>query len=115
MNIKDKEDIRELIKNLIQIQNENIFGKFELIKQELNYIKEQTTKTNGRVTNLESEMKDYELHKNDHLHNCPNNSKILKLEQFQQKYTITKNNFYTTITGAVVLSTLIIQVLNLIF
>ena len=48
MTANDKAELKEMI-------NDVVSGRFDLIEYKLQEIKEQTTKTNGRVNKLESE------------------------------------------------------------
>lgn len=51
--------MRQMITDLLAIHTENIEGKFNVIRVELSAIKEQTTKTNGRVTRNEEAVSDF--------------------------------------------------------
>ena len=90
-------------------------GKFDVIKVELEAIKQQTTKTNGRVSKIEEKIEDNEdefnhkiteiearleqLKINDieHVINCPNLSKIKSLESQISATRAIKKYIYTSI------------------
>ena len=65
---------REAFKEMVEVALTSLDGKFEMITYKLNEIKEQTTKTNGRVTKLEEK----ELL---HVVNCPQSARLDKLEK----------------------------------
>lgn len=56
MNKEDRAEMRELLIDVLSAHTAEVDGKFELIKQELEQIKTQTTKTNGRVTKHDTEL-----------------------------------------------------------
>ena len=77
MTAQDREAINEMMINAIN----GLGGRFDLIEYKLNEIKEQTTKTNGRVTKLEEK----ELL---HVVNCPQNVRLEKIEDTQKGTTV---------------------------
>jgi hypothetical protein len=117
----EREEIREMLSSIISTQNAKTDGKFDVIKEQLQTIKEQTTKTNGRVSKMEDKIetiqKDvnttfndvYEkielLSKNDteHYIKCPNVTKIIALENEQRSKKAIRRFIYLAI---VVLSTI---------
>jgi hypothetical protein len=56
MTYNDKEEIKEMLSTIISTYSAKTDGKFDLIKLELQVIKEQTTKTNGRVNKMEDKV-----------------------------------------------------------
>jgi predicted nuclease with TOPRIM domain len=106
MTFEEKSEFREMITDIYATHNAKIDGKFNVIRVELAAIKEQTTKTNGRVTKLEDKIETKITDKisnidnrieilktNDieHILHCPNISKIQELENQQlSRKSITK-------------------------
>lgn len=80
MTKDDKTEIRELITDLLNIHSEKIEGKFNLIDEKLERIELQTTKTNGRVTRLESVVVDIQIKDKEHIINCPIKERVNNLE-----------------------------------
>lgn len=70
-----------------------INGKFDVITNELGHIKEQTTKTNGRVTSLEKKPEHNAL-------NCPWSNTISDLVDNQKAYDAIKKWKVAAITMA---------------
>lgn len=80
MNTVDTDVMRQLLTDVLATHTAQIDGKFELIKQELGQIKEQTTKTNGRVTRLEEKTEVLKINDIEHVTHCPHASRIQSLE-----------------------------------
>jgi len=62
MTVEDKSEIKELLHDYISGVMARQDSKFEIIQFKLDYIKEQTTRTNGRVTKIEDTISDLEKH-----------------------------------------------------
>lgn len=90
MTKEDKQEIREMMEDVVG-------GRFDLIDYKLTKIEDQTTRTNGRVTKLESQ----ELL---HVQNCPQTVRIEKLED-NQKGNATINKWL--LRGLAVISSII--------
>ena len=56
MKQKNRKELREILNDVLKGHTAEVNGKFEVIKTELSIIKEQTTKTNGRVNDLDGEV-----------------------------------------------------------
>ena len=80
MTEKEMQSIRQIFSDVIAVHTAETDGKFELIKFELKSIKEQTTKTNGRVTKLEEKTETLKINDIEHITHCPNVSRIEALE-----------------------------------
>lgn len=87
MNQKDRAEIRNMLIDAMKSHSENveliIKGKFDVIDFKLDAIKEQTTKTNGRVTANEADIQKLKESNIGHVINCPNTAKITTLEQME--------------------------------
>jgi predicted nuclease with TOPRIM domain len=115
MTKADKEEVRQMLTDIIAVQVESINGKFELIKQELGAIKEQTTKHNGRMSKIEDKIKDLEINEVKHLVSCPQAAKIIKIDEAIADYKITKGFIGKIIAVTVGLSSAIISIINIVF
>lgn len=115
MTHTDKEDLKLIMSSAVSEFAATTNGKFDVIKVELEAIKQQTTKTNGRVSKIEEKIEDNEdefnhkiteiearleqLKINDieHVINCPNLSKIKSLESQISATRAIKKYIYTSI------------------
>lgn len=80
MSKQDSDEIRQLLKDVLATHTAEINGQFNLIKQELSFIKEQTIKTNGRVNKHDELFQKMQLSEKDHFQHCPNTTRIEALE-----------------------------------
>ena len=80
MTEKDLNMIRQTMTDVLATHTAEINGRFNVIHTQLLAIKEQTTKTNGRVTKAEEVLKGLEIADINHLAMCPNQSRIKALE-----------------------------------
>ncbi len=76
MTHEDKQELKEILHNYIEGVIAQQDAKFDIIDYKLDAIKEQTTKTNGRVTKLEESNM-------SHIINCPVAPKVRALEDNQ--------------------------------
>ena len=90
MDVNDIAIIESLLEaNRKQITGE-LSGQYNLIKNDLSHIKEQTTKTNGRVTKLEGQMQNVLLQEASHDQNCP----VLSRVEILEKSELRKQSIY---------------------
>mgnify|MGYP003607020848 FL=1 len=80
MTEKDQAVLRQVLIDVIATHTAEIDGKFNVIQSELIHIKEQTTKTNGRVTKHDEMIGDLQKADIQHLVNCPMESRMKQLE-----------------------------------
>ena len=80
MTEKDHAAIRQILGDVIAKHTAQIDGKFDVIKNELAHIKEQTTKTNGRVNKHDDLISDLQKADIQHIINCPIESRLKKIE-----------------------------------
>lgn len=76
----EREDFREMLSDILAGHTQNIEGKFNVINTQLDQIKEQTTKTNGRVNKLEEKVQTLEKRDLEHVINCPIAERVKMLE-----------------------------------
>lgn len=81
MSKDDKEKVRQMMQDILSGHTHEVIGRFNVIHANLVQIKEQTTKTNGKVSKLETDVKT--LYENDikHALNCPFASRVEELEK----------------------------------
>jgi hypothetical protein len=72
---------RRLIEQILEKHTVAVSGQYLLIKQELEYIKEQVTRTNGRVTRHDETLTSLQLESREHFIKCPQADRIDLLEQ----------------------------------
>lgn len=85
MTDKDREAVRQMLSDVIALQTADLHKKLDLTIQELGFVKEQTTKTNGRVTKHDEVIRKLELEDANHLAKCPNMKRIEGLENDQSE------------------------------
>lgn len=104
----DKETIKEMLTNVLNVHTESVNGKFNVIHSELLHIKAQTEKTNGRVNTMEAEIGTLKINDVTHVSNCPNSKKINELEknEFSRKaiirFIIISSGITATIVGIII-------------
>ena len=81
MTKEDREELRDMISDVLSAHAENTNGKFELIKNQLDTITTQVKLTNGRVNKLESDVLRLQFNDQNHANICPQGKRIEKLEQ----------------------------------
>ena len=84
MTKQDKDEIREMLGDVLAAHNEKIDGKFNLINEKLERIEAQTTKTNGRVNKLEDKTEQLKINDIEHIINCPLVSRVKTIEETEQ-------------------------------
>ncbi len=94
MDANDIAVIESLLEANRKRMSGELSGQFNLITQELSHIKEQTTKTNGRVNKLESQMQGVLISEAGHDKNCPVIGKVEALE----KSELRKQSIYKFLT-----------------
>ena len=104
MDATDKAEMRQMMEDILSAHNKEIKGRLNVMQAHLVHIKEQTTRTNGRVTALEEAVD--ALHEADTKHTitCPNIPRIVALENAElSRKTITKFIAGVSVaTGAIV-------------
>lgn len=78
MTEKDISSIRQMITDIGAANTAEIKGELALIKQEVSFVREQTTRTNGRVNRHDEEIKNLSKTEDLHVVNCPHNEPISK-------------------------------------
>jgi len=78
--------VQELLETRLISLNEKIDSNNNHMLEVLGFIREQTTKTNGRVTTLELRVPEIISDENKHILNCPRITEIQKLEEKLEKF-----------------------------
>jgi len=81
MTKEDREEMKDLLKGILATHTAVINGQFKVIAADLTHIKEQTTKTNGRVTKLEEQRQASLLAEASHFKNCLVVERVETLEE----------------------------------
>ena len=113
MTRQDREEIRQLLLDVISSHTAEVDGKFNVIHEKLERIEAQTTKTNGRVNKLEEKTEILKINDIEHITHCPNSEKIQLLMNSETK-RIGIYKFVTIVAGVcATLATLVISYLEL--
>lgn len=81
MDKEQREEVRELIEDVIGKPLEEIIGRLNILTANTSRIETQTTKTNGRVNYLETCVNDLQKVNLTHTINCPNTKILKEMEQ----------------------------------
>ena len=108
----------ELVQELLEMRlgslNEKLDTNNKNVLEVLGFIREQTTRTNGRVTSLEVRVNEIINDRNVHVLNCPRIHEIEKLEEKLEKFDddnfIIKviNKWPKQVIGVIVVSVIIV-------
>ena len=80
---EDRDEIREMLNDILSGQTEEMKGRYNIIHTNLVQIKEQTTKTNGRVNVLDDEIAKLKINEIKLEGYCPNTSRVIALENLE--------------------------------
>lgn len=100
MEMLSKEEVRELMSDIIATHAARMEGQFAVVNLKLEKIQEQTTKTNGRVTALETQPHP--------IANCPHGKLIddLKTDMIssaaERKYSRRVSAFVATVIATII-------------
>lgn len=108
MTVEERKEIKELLDNhLVSLMAQHNV-KYQIIDFKLDAIKEQTTKTNGRVSKLEEREQ-------IHVMNCPMISRVRNLEDNQLTEKAIKKWVIRTISLMAIGITIILGIAKLLF
>jgi hypothetical protein len=85
-------------------------SEFKHIRTELLYIKEQTTKTNSRVSHVEDEIVSLKLADANHVINCPISSRVDKIDDDLMEVRVAKK--YPKLTILIVAIAIIVTLIG---
>lgn len=104
MTAQDRTEIRQMLIDILSGQTEEMKGRYNVIHVNLTQIKEQTTKTNGRVSALEKEVEKLKLSEAEHVLSCPNDEKIRALQdnELSKKSIVRFFILSTAVAGTIV-------------
>ena len=104
MTKEERAEMKELFEDLLQITTTKHDEQYKMIDYKLDLIKEQTTKTNGRVLKLENK----EL---VHISLCPLNEKVRTIEDNQ----LSSKSVQKWVVGSITITSIIVTVIMAIF
>ena len=121
MEKKDRDEMRELMQDILATHTAITDGKFNHIANELSAIKEKTTKTNGRINKMEQEtipainerFQKIAFDKINHVLECPQAKRVKSLEDEQLSRKTLRNFFVVTIASAAGIVTIILGLFKL--
>ncbi len=76
-----KEELMKFVDGVIDRYESKSSKEYEIINYKLDSIEAQTTRTNGRLTDLENRVKDIEIEKGGRISTCPYSETIKKLSE----------------------------------
>jgi len=102
-------ELKDYLDLKFDMNNEVLTEKFSNVNLQLGAIKEQTTKTNGRVNKLEAKMEETELRNSTHILSCPIKKELddYKLQMGEDLFLFTFMRKYpktSTIIGMILIS-----------
>ncbi len=115
MEHEEKKELLEKIQMLIENRTNKIQLSLQLIGQKVDFIKDQTTKTNGRVTVVEEGISELENKSEKHYFACPNNQHIRNIQDTLLSRKTIRNWLLASVgiaTGILSLYFLVMKFLN---
>src|SRR3989304_406628 len=91
MTLEDRSEVREMLNDIISAPLEKIAGQYRLMTSQLSNIEIQTTKTNGRVTELEENVEQIERDIFEHPVNCDKGKDIEMIKNFITGFELLKS------------------------
>lgn len=108
---RDIELFSSLLDEKLKGVHAKIDAEFTVVNMQLSQIKEQTTKTNGRVSRLEENVTSLEKREIYHYTECPNSEKIESINSELMEYRIFKK--YPKIGIGVLAFTCLISIISI--
>ena len=90
MNHEDREEVRQMLTDILSGHVEKIDGQYRVIRAQLSAIEVQTTKTNGRVSELEIKVVDVEKKLLTLPLNCNQAGEIKEIKKDLEEYRMLK-------------------------
>jgi len=90
MTREDRNEVREILTDILSGHVEKIDGQYRVIQAQLSSIEIQTTKTNGRVTELESQVIQVEKDLLTHPINCNLTNEVREIKKDLEEYRMLK-------------------------
>ena len=90
MNHEDRNEVREMLSDILSGHVEKIEGQYHIIRAQLSAIEIQTTRTNGRVTELEAKVDEVEKDVLTHPANCNQAGEIKEIKRDLEEYRMLK-------------------------
>jgi hypothetical protein len=104
MEPNDRAEVRQMLTDIMEGHLQKIEGQYRLMTNQLSNIEIQTTKTNGRVTDLERNLKKLEKEVSEDLPHsidgCPQGPTITELRDNMVTSRVIRNSIIVSITGA---------------
>ena len=96
-------ELKEYLDSKFDMNNRILDEKFTNVNQQLSAIKEQTTRTNGRVNRLEIKMEETERYTSAHVAQCPIKKELddYKVQMGEDLFLFTFMRKYPKISGVI--------------
>lgn len=106
MNHEDRNEVREMLKDILSGNLQKIEGQYRVIQSQLSSIEIQTTKTNGRVSILENKVEQVEKDILTHPIKCTQVKEISDIKKDLEEYRFFKK-YPKVFIGIVLISALV--------
>lgn len=112
-HILNDEQLKALMKGIIESYSQSNSNHYEIINYKLDSIETQTTKTNGRLSEVENKVKEIEIDNAKRVLTCPQNKKIEELVNSSMSILAMRKIVIRGITIAGIFFTLLFGLLRL--
>ena len=103
----ESNDYRKFIEGQLESLHESLNQQFKNQNETLIRIEAQVLRTNGRITKAEQDIMDIKVKESQHIVNCPQSSRLDKIEDSLADYNFFKRNPKLSL-GIIVVSVLIV-------
>lgn len=96
-------ELKDYLDSKFAMNNEILNEKFTNVNQQLSAIREQTTRTNGRVNRLEIKMEETERYNTVHISQCPVKKELddYKVQMGEELFLFTFMRKYPKVSGVI--------------